>query len=131
MLGQPLFPGQSGVDQLVEIIKILGTPTKEQILSMNPEYKEYKFPNIKALPWDKVFKKSPAEAVRFVARLLAYDPALRPTPLAALLDPYFDELRNQATRLPNGMPLPPLFNFTAEEAAVAKDFIHQLVPSWY
>ena len=29
MLGQPLFPGESGVDQLVEIIKVLGTPTRE------------------------------------------------------------------------------------------------------
>lgn len=27
LLGQPLFPGESGVDQLVEIIKVLGTPT--------------------------------------------------------------------------------------------------------
>lgn len=44
MLGQPIFPGESGVDQLVEIIKVLGTPTREQILSMNPDYKEYKFP---------------------------------------------------------------------------------------
>jgi serine/threonine protein kinase len=26
MLGQPIFPGESGVDQLVEIIKVLGTP---------------------------------------------------------------------------------------------------------
>ena len=26
MLGQPLFPGESGIDQLVEIIKVLGTP---------------------------------------------------------------------------------------------------------
>ena len=31
MLGQPIFPGESGVDQLVEIIKILGTPNKENI----------------------------------------------------------------------------------------------------
>lgn len=44
MLGQPIFPGESGVDQLVEIIKILGTPSKEQIQAMNPEYKEYRFP---------------------------------------------------------------------------------------
>ena len=29
LLGQPIFPGESGVDQLVEIIKVLGTPTKE------------------------------------------------------------------------------------------------------
>jgi glycogen synthase kinase 3 beta len=44
MLGQPIFPGESGVDQLVEIIKILGTPSKEEILAMNPDYNEYRFP---------------------------------------------------------------------------------------
>ena len=54
MLGQPLFPGESGVDQLVEIIKVLGTPTKEQIKAMNQNYVEFKFPQIKAHPWNKV-----------------------------------------------------------------------------
>jgi serine/threonine protein kinase len=54
MLGSPLFPGESGVDQLVEIIKILGTPTKEQIKTMNQNYTEFKFPAIKAHPWSKV-----------------------------------------------------------------------------
>lgn len=44
MLGQPIFPGESGVDQLVEIIKILGTPSRENIIAMNPNYKEYRFP---------------------------------------------------------------------------------------
>ena len=44
LLGQPLFPGESGVDQLVEIIKVLGTPTRDQIHSMNPNYSEFKFP---------------------------------------------------------------------------------------
>jgi glycogen synthase kinase 3 beta len=44
LLGQPLFPGESGVDQLVEIIKVLGTPTREQIQAMNPNYTEFKFP---------------------------------------------------------------------------------------
>ena len=51
MLGQPIFPGDSGVDQLVEIIKVLGTPTREQIKEMNPNYTEFKFPQIKAHPW--------------------------------------------------------------------------------
>ncbi|VAH75592.1 unnamed protein product [Triticum turgidum subsp. durum] len=50
MLGQPLFPGESGVDQLVEIIKVLGTPTREEIKCMNPNYTEFKFPQIKAHP---------------------------------------------------------------------------------
>jgi hypothetical protein len=54
MTGQPLFPGDSGVDQLVEIIKVLGTPTREQILAMNKSYTEFKFPQIKANPWNRV-----------------------------------------------------------------------------
>ncbi|XP_033623924.1 glycogen synthase kinase-3 beta isoform X2 [Fukomys damarensis] len=53
LLGQPIFPGDSGVDQLVEIIKVLGTPTREQIREMNPNYTEFKFPQIKAHPWTK------------------------------------------------------------------------------
>ena len=47
MLGQPVFPGETGLDQLVEIIKVLGTPTKEQIKDMNPNHTEHKFPQIK------------------------------------------------------------------------------------
>ena len=54
LLGQPIFPGDSGVDQLVEIIKVLGTPNKEQIKEMNPHYTEFKFPQIKPHPWSKV-----------------------------------------------------------------------------
>lgn len=55
MLGQPLFPGESGIDQLVEIIKVLGTPSREQIKTMNPNYMEHKFPQIKPHPFSKVF----------------------------------------------------------------------------
>lgn len=54
MLGQPLFPGESGIDQLVEIIKILGTPSREQIKTMNPSYMEHQFPKIRAQPLSKV-----------------------------------------------------------------------------
>lgn len=54
MLGQPIFPGDNSVDQLVEIIKKLGTPSKEQILAMNPNYNEFKFPQIKSMVWTKV-----------------------------------------------------------------------------
>lgn len=56
MLGQPLFPGESGIDQLVEIIKVLGTPSREQIRTMNPNYMEHKFPQIKPHPFNRVMK---------------------------------------------------------------------------
>nr|BAJ33892.1 unnamed protein product [Eutrema halophilum] len=45
LLGQPLFPGENSVDQLVEIIKVLGTPTREEIRCMNPNYTDFRFPN--------------------------------------------------------------------------------------
>ncbi|KAH7686852.1 Non-specific serine/threonine protein kinase protein [Dioscorea alata] len=130
LLGQPLFPGESGVDQLVEIIKVLGTPTREEIKCMNPNYTEFKFPQIKAHPWHKLFnKRMPPEAVDLVSRLLQYSPNLRCTALEACAHPFFDELRDPETRLPNGRELPPLFNFTPQELSNASpELIHRLVP---
>ena len=62
--------GESGVDQLVEIIKVLGTPTREEIYSMNPNYTEFKFPKITAHPWSKVFsKRMPPDAVDLVCKV--------------------------------------------------------------
>ena len=99
---------------------------------MNPNYKEYRFPQIRPLPWEKVFRsRTPKEAIDFVSRLLVYDPKARPRPLEALLDPYFNELRDPNTKLPTGQPLPDLFNFTKEEFNYAPEAVPQLIPSWY
>lgn len=38
-------------------LQVLGTPTREQIREMNPNYTEFKFPQIKAHPWTKVSKQ--------------------------------------------------------------------------
>uniref|UniRef100_A0A9I9D426 Protein kinase domain-containing protein n=1 Tax=Cucumis melo TaxID=3656 RepID=A0A9I9D426_CUCME len=137
LLGQPLFPGESGVDQLVEIIKVLGTPTREEIKCMNPNYTEFKFPQIKAHPWHKCIypcyqifhKRMPPEAVDLVSRLLQYSPNLRSTALEALIHPFFNELRDPNTRLPNGRFLPPLFNFKAHELkGVPPEMLVRLIP---
>ncbi|RWR94509.1 Protein kinase domain-containing protein [Cinnamomum micranthum f. kanehirae] len=130
LLGQPLFPGESGVDQLVEIIKVLGTPTREEIKCMNPNYTEFKFPQIKAHPWHKIFhKRMPPEAVDLVSRLLQYSPNLRCTALEALIHPFFDELRDPNMRLPNGRVLPPLFNFKPHELkGVPMEILLKLIP---
>lgn len=129
LLGQPIFPGDSGVDQLVEIIKVLGTPTREQIREMNPNYTEFKFPQIKAHPWSKVFRpRTPVEAITLVSRLLEYTPGARVTPLEACAHGFFDELRDPKTRLPNGRDLPPLFNWTQTELSIASNLNSILVP---
>lgn len=129
LLGQPLFPGDSGVDQLVEIIKVLGTPTREEISAMNSNYTEFKFPQIKACQWRKVFRsKTPEEAMDFIGSTLAYSPERRIRPLEGCGHPFFAELRDERSRLPNGNPLPPVFDFTSHELSSPPELLTKLLP---
>lgn len=129
LLGQPLFPGESGVDQLVEIIKVLGTPTREEICAMNKNYTDFKFPQIKPHPWSKVFSpQTPPEAIDLLEKLLVYDPEKRLKPLEACTHPFFDQLRDPNTRLPDGSPLPPLFTFASEELKGFEHLRNKLIP---
>ncbi|KAK8521999.1 hypothetical protein V6N12_066569 [Hibiscus sabdariffa] len=130
LLGRPMFPGESGVDQLVEIIKKQGTPTREEIKCMNPKYTEFKFPHIKAQPYHKIFnRRIPPEALDLLSRLLQYSPNLRCTAIEACAHPFFDDLRDPTACLPNGRALPPLFDFTDQELAGASDELRQrLIP---
>ena len=131
MLGNPLFPGESGVDQLIEIIKVLGTPTKEEIYCMNPNHTSFKFPQIKPHPWVKVFRnKQPQLAIDLVSKFLRYDPKSRIDPLEALAHPFFDELRTEGIKLPNGKEMPQLFNFTENELKVMgqKGITSKIIP---
>jgi glycogen synthase kinase 3 beta len=133
ILGQPLFPGESGVDQLVAIIKVLGTPTREQLMAMNPNYTEFKFPQIKPHPWYKVFRtRTSPDAIDLVSQLLQYDPEARVRPMEACCVEFFEELRDQNTRLPNSKALPDLFSFTKEETnSMTSEIREKLVPKWY
>lgn len=138
LLGQPLFPGDSGVDQLVEIIKILGTPTREEITSMNQNYTEFRFPQIKSNEWDAVFngRNRPASknlnnAIDLIGKLLKYKPNERLTPMKALRHQFFDDLRNGSNDpLPNGNELPKhLFQFSEEEInSITPDLLKALKP---
>ena len=135
MLGQPLFPGESGIDQLVEIIKVLGTPTREQIRTMNPNYMEHKFPQIKPHPFHKVgvlivppylkltyikvFRKATQDAIDLISALLEYTPTKRLSAIEAMVHPFFDELRTPDCRFPDSRnaagatkELPKLFDFS-------------------
>lgn len=129
MQGMPLFPGESGIDQLVEIIKVLGTPSREEIKTMNPNYMEHKFPQIRPHPFSKIFRpRTPADAIDLISSLLQYTPQSRLTAVEAMCHPFFDELREEDVILSNGRPMPDLFNFTKEELSVRPDLIPRLVP---
>lgn len=123
LIGTPLFQGSSGVDQLVEMIKILGAPTRAEILAMNHSYTQFKFPQVEAHPWGKVFgRKAPADAIDLISKFLLYKPEERMHPFEAIAHPFFDELRKSGAKLPNGKAFPPLFNFTDQELTLADEF---------
>ncbi|KAJ1728579.1 glycogen synthase kinase 3 [Coemansia biformis] len=129
MRGTPLFPGESGIDQLVEIIKILGTPTKEQIRTMNPNYTDHRFPQIRPHPFSRVFRNRPSsEAIDLITKLLDYTPGKRLSSIQAMTHPFFDELRDPSTKLYNGNDLPELFDFSVDELSVEPELIAALIP---
>jgi glycogen synthase kinase 3 beta len=122
LLGRPLFPGESGVDQLVEIIKVLGTPTREQLLVMVPTITEFNFPQVKSSSLGRVFKGCKAaddNSLDFMGQVLKYEPNSRIALVDTYAHAYFDELRSPDLSLPGGKPVPDyLFNFTKEEIAL-------------
>lgn len=135
LLMQPLFPGNTGVEQLVEIIKVLGTPTKEEVHAMNPSQAEttkFKIPDIEPHPWEKLLPKgTPTEAIDLLTNFLTYVPGERIDAFEALSHPFFDELRDPGTRLPSGRRLPNvLFNFSTKELSGHEDLIPKLIPKW-
>lgn len=97
--GDPPFIGDSQIDQLIEIIKVLGTPPKEDILQMNKNYdmKEYnKFPIVKAADWKSVLKCKDPLLIDLVSQMLKYSPVKRITAAQAMMHPFFDDLRDEA-----------------------------------
>ncbi|KAG2425278.1 hypothetical protein HXX76_013860 [Chlamydomonas incerta] len=95
LLGKPLFPGRDAVNQLQLITDLLGKPPPHVIDAIG---------NVKARAFlnalepkrpRQLSSKFPAAdplALDLLARLLAFDPAVRPTAAEALGHPYFSGL---------------------------------------
>ena len=100
---------------------------------MNENFADFRFPFVKPYPWNKIFRpKTPANVVDLVSKLLMYKPQQRLKPMEALQHQFFDELREEKTKLPNGLNLPDLFDFCEEEiSSTTPDQIRQLLPKWY
>ena len=88
---------------------------------MNPNYQEFKFPQIRAHPWGNVFKlNTPSEAIDLVTKLLAYIPDRRIKAIEACAHTFFDDLRDPHTLLLDGSRIDSTsFVFTQEELSLA------------
>mmetsp|Transcript_15243 Transcript_15243/g.24229 ORF Transcript_15243/g.24229 Transcript_15243/m.24229 type:complete len:440 (-) Transcript_15243:47-1366(-) len=132
--GRPLFPGENGVDQLVEIVKVLGSPDRRQVLAMNQQYFNFQFPTVGARSWACIFRKTVgADAIALLSAFLQYDPEERVRPLEACADRFFDDLRDERKRCPDGQAFPTeLFSLTSREQSICtQELWDRLVPAWF
>ncbi|CAF0727456.1 unnamed protein product [Didymodactylos carnosus] len=132
--GYPIFRGDDSSDQMYKIIRIMGIPTRDDIVEMNPQYRgDVDLTGVRLQPrtlQGYLPTRTPIIAIDLCAQLLQYRPSSRITCMNALATSFFDELREQRLKLPNGKPLPPLFNFKNIEVTQGTALYNALMPAW-
>jgi serine/threonine protein kinase len=94
--GKPLFPGDSEIDQLYKIFKILGTPNEQMWpgVSALPEFKT-NFPSWNSKDLSSLFvghANAESDGIDLMNRCLLYDPPKRISAKDAIKHPYFNSL---------------------------------------
>mmetsp|Transcript_27061 Transcript_27061/g.72930 ORF Transcript_27061/g.72930 Transcript_27061/m.72930 type:complete len:654 (+) Transcript_27061:87-2048(+) len=102
LLGHLPFQGQDSTQQhLVEIMKLLGTPTNHDLQAMGASCTADDLPKLKPFPWDRVFPPgTPPDAIDLVSRLLMYNPETRLNAQQALAHPFLEGVSIGAARMP-------------------------------
>ncbi|KAI7802195.1 mitogen-activated protein kinase 12 [Triplophysa rosa] len=94
LLGKPLFKGNDHLDQLMEIMKITGTPTKEFTAKLQSEdARNYiaKLPKLKKRDLRILLPGVNPHAIHVLDSMLLLDPESRVTAAEGLALPYFSE----------------------------------------
>ncbi|CAG8499187.1 8009_t:CDS:10, partial [Scutellospora calospora] len=89
--GKPLFKGRDYVDQLNQILGILGTPDEETLRRVGSERAQVyirSLPKMPKIPFSQLYPKANPLALDLLEKLLKFDPAARITVEKALAHPY-------------------------------------------
>jgi len=90
---RPLFQGDSEIDQLFRIFRVLRTPNEELWpgVTQLPDFKPT-FPNWSTMNLKASMKKLEPSGLDLLDQMLVYDPAKRISAKRAMNHPYFDDL---------------------------------------
>jgi mitogen-activated protein kinase 7 len=111
--GRPFFKGRDYVDQLNQILHILGTPNEETLSRIgSPRAQEYvrNLPFMAKKPFPSLFPNANPDALDLLDRMLAFDPSSRISVEQALEHPYL-QIWHDASDEPD---CPTTFNFDFE-----------------
>lgn len=111
--GRPFFKGRDYVDQLNQILHILGTPNEETLSRIgSPRAQEYvrNLPFMAKKPFPQLFPNANPDALDLLDRMLAFDPSSRISVETALEHPYL-HIWHDASDEPD---CPTTFNFDFE-----------------
>jgi len=129
--GAPLFRGRDNQDQLLHIMRIIGTPSDAQfqkIAKETPELQLKQYPRYVKMPFQQILPKASLQAIDLLERLLKFDPAERISAAEALSHPYFTSAIAPTpfglNTSPGSMP-PPSFNFPHPHGHQAQQQYHQ------
>ncbi|EIM19876.1 kinase-like protein [Wallemia mellicola CBS 633.66] len=89
--GRPIFKGRDYVDQLNQILHVLGTPSEETLRRVgSPRAVEYirSLPIKPRIPFERIYPKANPLALDLLSKMLTFDPAKRITCDEALKHPY-------------------------------------------
>lgn len=90
--GRPLFPGKDYVDQLKQILSIIGSPSDSELSYLtNGRMKSYMahLPKSIAKSFHEIYPDADPLATQLLSHLLKFSPDERPTADVALKNPYF------------------------------------------
>lgn len=98
VMQKPLFPGDSEIDELFRVFRVLGTPN-ESIWTGVTQFPDYKasFPQWPSISLSKIITQLDGLGLDLLTKMLVYDPAKRISAKQALLHPYFNDLKLSTT----------------------------------
>uniref|UniRef100_A0A8C5J4F6 Mitogen-activated protein kinase 15 n=1 Tax=Junco hyemalis TaxID=40217 RepID=A0A8C5J4F6_JUNHY len=96
LLGKPLFPGTSTMNQIEQILRVIPAPSPEDILALQSEYKasvinlyHFLLTSRQRVAFEEIFPPStPLPALDLLKKLLVFNPDKRFTAEEALQHPY-------------------------------------------
>jgi len=102
LLGRPLFPGTSTINQLDKIIEVTGYPTDEDLKAVGSEFASAMLdclPRKPLKPLKEIFPDVPPEALDLLTGLLHFNPSKRMSVCKALDSAYVAKFKNAGAEI--------------------------------